>query len=133
VIDPVTRVASARVEVNNKGLKLKPEMFVSGTVEAQLPMETDAVVIPKSAVMWTGERAVVYIKSTNETGVSFTMREVVLGPALGESFIIENGLEEGEEIAVHGTFSIDAAAQLAGKPSMMNPDGSPSLNSHNHG
>lgn len=123
VINPQTRVASARVEVNNKDLKLKPAMFVSGVVKAQLPIETATVVIPKSAVMWTGKRSVVYIKSTNDQGVSFTMREVILGPALGESYIIESGLSEGEEIAVHGTFSIDAAAQLAGKPSMMNPEG----------
>lgn len=123
VINPQTRVASARVEVNNKELKLKPEMLVSGTVEAQLPISTEAVVVPKSAVMWTGKRSVVYIKSSNDNEVSFTMREVTLGPALGNGYIIEEGLSEGEEIAVHGTFSIDAAAQLAGKPSMMNPEG----------
>lgn len=123
VINPQTRVASARVEVNNKDLKLKPEMFVSGTVEAQLPIRTEAVVVPKSAVMWTGKRSVVYIKSQTERGVSFAMREVNLGPSLGDGYIIEAGLHEGEEIAVHGTFSIDAAAQLAGKPSMMNPEG----------
>ena len=45
VINPMTRVAKARVEVNNKGLKLKPEMFVSGTVEAKLPIKSDAIVI----------------------------------------------------------------------------------------
>ncbi len=39
VIDPKTRVAKARVEVNNRGSKLKPEMFVSGTVEAKLPSQ----------------------------------------------------------------------------------------------
>ena len=132
VIDPNTRVAKARVEISNKDLKLKPEMFASGIVEAQLPVESDAVVIPKSAVMWTGKRSVVYIKSTNEKGVSFTMREVILGPGLGESYIIENGLSEGEEIAIHGTFSIDAAAQLAGKPSMMNPEGNHATSGHNH-
>ncbi|HKK69242.1 MAG TPA: DUF3347 domain-containing protein, partial [Bacteroidales bacterium] len=52
----------------------------------------------------------------------FIIRDVTLGPGLGESYIVEEGVEEGEEIAVHGTFSIDAAAQLAGKRSMMNPD-----------
>lgn len=133
VIDPRTRVAQARVEVNNPGLKLKPEMFASGIVKAELPLKSKAVVIPKSAVMWTGQRSVVYIKSLAESGISFTMREVKLGPALGESYVIESGLEEGEEIAVHGTFSIDAAAQLAGKPSMMNPEGGPSMTGHNHG
>lgn len=60
------------------------------------------------------------------------MREVTLGPALGESYIIEDGLQQGEEIAVNGTFSIDAAAQLAGKPSMMNPQGGPVVTGHNH-
>lgn len=123
VIDPQTRVAKARVEVNNKDLKLKPEMFVSGTVAAKIPMKSDALIIPKTAVMWTGERSVVYVKSASAESVSFMMREVRLGPALGESFIVESGLEDSEEIVVNGTFSIDAAAQLAGKPSMMNPEG----------
>ena len=121
VINPKTRVAKARVVKSNPGLKLKPEMFVSGKVEAKLPQQTNAVVVPKTAVMWTGERSVVYVKSATDQGVYFRMREVELGPALGESYVIENGLKEGEEIAVHGTFSIDAAAQLAGKPSMMSP------------
>ena len=123
VIDPRTRVAKARLEVSNTGLKLKPEMFASGTVEAKIPAKANALVVPKSAVMWTGERSVVYVKSASPQSISFVMREVKLGPALGEGFIVESGLEEGEEIAVHGTFSIDAAAQLAGKPSMMSPEG----------
>lgn len=133
VIDPKTRVAKARVEISNAGLALKPEMFVSGTVQAKLPRQSNAIVVPKTAVMWTGKRSVVYVKSATEQGVNFKMREVTLGPALGESYIIENGLQEGEEIAVNGTFSIDAAAQLAGKPSMMNPEGGPAMTGHNHG
>lgn len=133
LIDPKTRVAKARLEVSNNDLKLKPEMFVSGTLEAQLPASSDAMIIPKTAVMWTGERSVVYVKETTGNGISFLMREVKLGPVLGTSYIIEEGLEQGEEIAVNGTFSIDAAAQLAGKPSMMNPDGGPAMTGHNHG
>ena len=132
VINPKTRVAKARVVKSNPGLKLKPEMFVSGKVEAKLP-QTDAVVVPKTAVMWTGERSVVYVKSATDQGVYFNMREVNLGPALGESYIVENGIQKGEEIAVNGTFSIDAAAQLAGKPSMMSPEGGSVPTGHNHG
>ncbi|WP_321344572.1 efflux RND transporter periplasmic adaptor subunit [uncultured Draconibacterium sp.] len=131
VINPKTRVAKARVVQSNKGLKLKPEMFVSGKVEAKLP-KTDALVVPKTAVMWTGERSVVYVKSETDQGVYFNMREVDLGPALGESYVIEDGLQKGEEIAVNGTFSIDAAAQLAGKPSMMSPEGGTAPTAHNH-
>ncbi|MBX2843679.1 MAG: efflux RND transporter periplasmic adaptor subunit [Flammeovirgaceae bacterium] len=122
VIDPETRVAKARVEMGNKDQKLKPEMFASAIVEAKLNNYPEAVVVPKSAVMWTGKRSVVYVKSKEGNGYNFVLRKVILGPTLGESYIIEEGLVEGEEIAVNGTFSIDAAAQLAGKPSMMNPE-----------
>ncbi len=123
IIDPKTRVAKARIEVNNTQLTLKPEMFVSGTVESKVKSKTSSITIPKTAVMWTGKRSVVYEMKSTEQGVSFLMREVTLGPALGESYVIESGLNPGEEIAVNGTFSIDAAAQLAGKPSMMNREG----------
>ena len=133
VIDPKSRVAKARIEYSNAIGKLKPEMFASGTVEAKLANKSNTLVVPKTAVMWTGKRSVVYVKSSAEQGVHFIMREVTLGPALGESFIVENGLMEGEEIAVNGTFSIDAAAQLAGKPSMMRPEGGRVMTGHNHG
>ncbi|MEJ2004018.1 MAG: efflux RND transporter periplasmic adaptor subunit [Cyclobacteriaceae bacterium] len=122
VIDPQTRVAEARVEVSNPAYRLKPAMFASGVVEASLEYAKEAVVVPRSAVLWTGKRSVVYVKQASARNVSFELREVVLGPSLGDSYLIESGLEKGEEIAVSGTFSIDAAAQLAGKPSMMNPD-----------
>ncbi len=120
IINPNTRVAKARVEVSNSKLTLKPEMFVSGLVEATLPKHSNQVVAPKTAVMWTGKRSLVYVKEQSYQGVYFKMREVVLGPSLGDSYVIKEGLKAGEEIAVNGTFSIDAAAQLAGKPSMMN-------------
>lgn len=136
-LDPVlnsrTRVVSARIEVPNRGLRLKPEMFASGTVETKLQGKSNGIVVPKTAVMWTGKRSVVYVKSSSDRGVSFLMREVTLGPALGDNFIVEDGLQDGEEIAVNGTFSIDAAAQLAGKPSMMNPEGALLPMAHDNG
>ena len=133
IINPMTRVAKARIATTNPGLKLKPEMFVSGIVQAQLQKTSDAMVVPKTAVMWTGQRSVVYIKSISDQGLNFKMREVTLGPALGDSYVIADGLAKGEEIAINGTFSIDAAAQLAGKPSMMNPEGGPTMTGHDHG
>lgn len=118
-INPQTRVAKAWISSPNKGFQLKPEMFVAGLAESRIAAGKDIIAIPKSAVMWTGKRSVVYVKSTTDQGVQFEMREVVLGPALGKEFIVQSGLESGEEIAAQGAFSIDAAAQLAGKPSMM--------------
>jgi Cu(I)/Ag(I) efflux system membrane fusion protein len=52
---------------------------------------------------------------------------------LGSSYVIISGLNEGEEIVTQGTFSVDAAAQLEGKPSMMNQDGGKTSTGHNHG
>ena len=120
VIDPVNRVAKVRVEVGNSGGKLKPEMFATGVVKASLNEYKDKLVIPRSAVLWTGKRSIVYIKQPKTKNIKFKMREIELGPMLGNSYVVLNGLAEGEEIVTDGTFSVDAAAQLAGKPSMMN-------------
>ncbi|GGD86082.1 efflux RND transporter periplasmic adaptor subunit [Planktosalinus lacus] len=133
-VDPLlnaqTRVATARVEVNNKEGKLKPEMFASGTVQAA-PGQTveNEIVLPKSAILWTGKRAIVYVKE----GKGFALREVNLGSALGENYIVKSGLSEGEEVVVNGAFTIDAAVQLSGRPSMMSPQGGSTNTGHNHG
>lgn len=120
VIDPVNRVAKIRVEVDNSGGKLKPEMFATGIVKANLNAYKNKLVIPRSAVLWTGKRSVVYVKQADSDELNFKMREIEIGPMLGNSYVVISGLEEGEEIVSDGTFSVDAAAQLEGKPSMMN-------------
>jgi Cu(I)/Ag(I) efflux system membrane fusion protein len=119
VIDPVTRVARVRVETGNGSGKLKPEMFATGIVSTTLNEYRNNMIIPKSAVLWTGKRSIVYVKQPGDEPV-FKMREIGLGPMLGESYIVTDGLSEGEEIVTSGTFSVDAASQLEGKPSMMN-------------
>lgn len=123
VINPSTRVARVRVEAGNPGGILKPEMFVNGRVTSVLPKYNNGIVIPQSAVLWTGPRSVVYVKEKGKEEPEFKMREIELGPALSGSYVVLSGLQEGEEIVTNGTFAIDASAQLAGKPSMMNPEG----------
>jgi len=132
IINPATRVTTARVEMNNPGQMLKPEMFASGIVKSNLQRGNE-VIVPKSAVMWTGERSVVYLKKITDSGVRFRMMEVTLGPSLGDAYVIKEGLSAGMEIVTNGTFTIDAAAQLAGKPSMMSPEGGPIMTGHQHG
>ncbi|GAA0890503.1 hypothetical protein GCM10009122_01810 [Fulvivirga kasyanovii] len=133
VVNRQSRVAKVRVEIPNPGQKLKPEMFVTGTVKTEIPAQGDRIVLPKSAVMWTGERSVVYVQNQTAEEPSFMMKEVVLGPSLGNSYVIEKGLKPGDEVVVNGTFTVDAAAQLAGKPSMMNPEGGTTMTGHDHG
>ncbi len=122
-INPKTRVAEVRVEVSNSKLTLKPEMFSSGLLESKIAEASHEILVPKSSILWTGKRAVVYVKVQNRETPSFLYREVVLGPEAGAFYVISEGLEEGEEIAVNGVFKIDAASQLQGLPSMMNPSG----------
>lgn len=136
-IDPIinsqTRTASVRLEVNNRDGKLKPEMFAYGTITANLPIEEAQLTVPKSAVMWTGKRSVVYVAVPNADQPMFEFREVTLGHDLGGYFIIEDGLKDGEIVVTYGTFKVDAAAQLAGKKSMMNKDGGQVKIGHQHG
>jgi Cu(I)/Ag(I) efflux system membrane fusion protein len=123
VIDPLTRVAKVRIEAENQSGRLKPEMFVTGIVKARLDEYRNMLVIPRSAVLWTGKRSIVYVKKADSDELVFKMREIGLGPMLGNSYVITDGLTEGEEIVTRGAFSVDASAQLEGKPSMMNPQG----------
>lgn len=116
-----TRVAIARVEIDNRNMLLKPKMFVTANVQSKLSDKSqDMVVVPSSAVMWTGKRSLVYIKYEDEKGVYFKPRLVTLGERVDGGYLVKVGVQIGDEIAVNGTFSIDAAAQLAGKTSMMN-------------
>ena len=132
-IHPTTRVAKVRVNKNNPGLSLKPEMFVNGSVESRIAEDGNEILIPKSSILWTGKRAVVYVKVPDREQPSFRYREIELGPESGNFYVVSSGLTEGEEIAVNGVFRIDAAAQLAGKPSMMNPGGGKISLGHDHG
>lgn len=122
VINPETRVASVRTEVNNPKGQLKPDMFAQGILESSLEGMENALVVPKSSVLWTGKRAIVYVKKPAFEQPTFEYREVVLGPEAGDMYVVAEGLSAGEEIVANGVFKIDAAAQLEGKRSMMNPE-----------
>ena len=81
----------------------------------------DPLLIPKTAVLRTGERTVVYVRSRKNDEVVFEGREIVLGPKAGDEYVVIEGLEEGEEVVINGAFKIDSALQIEAKPSMMSP------------
>jgi len=122
-VSSVTRVAKVRVEVNNPSNTLLPEMYATGIVSAKLTNAKDDLMVPKSAVLWTGKRSVVYVKVPHEKTTSFVYREVTLGADLGSHYIIKEGLMDGETVATNGVYRIDASAQLLSMKSMMNPEG----------
>ena len=172
-LDPRTRTARVRVNVENPERLLMPGMFVRARVDARLtesgdpidaalagkfmcPMHPEVVedvagdcpdcgmplvpveelglaarddtaqplVIPASAALITGRRAVVYVRLPAEEDKDplFEGREVVLGPRAGDAYIVREGLAEGELVVIAGAFTIDSELQLQAKRSMMSHD-----------
>ena len=132
-IDPLlnssTRTVVVRAVLNNKNDLFKPGMFVEGKIEGAQESTLSKITVPATAVMWTGERSVVYVK-TNPNEAIFEMREVLLGNANGDTYTIIEGLQNGDEVVTNGTFTVDAAAQLQGKKSMMNTAGGKTMTGH---
>lgn len=84
-------------------------------------MIEEPLVVPRSAVLLTGKRAVVYVKVPDAEKPTYEGRVVRLGPRAGSFYIVREGLSEGEEVVVNGAFRIDSAMQIAAKSSMMMP------------
>lgn len=151
-INPQTRTARVRVEIANAGERLKPGMFVRGTVDgvsasgvvhdsAAHGTDTDRemasadgrpLVIPASAPLITGRRAVVYVQLPDTERPTYEPRDVLLGLRAGDWYSVEEGLSEGELVVVRGAFKIDSELQIRGRPSMMQPEGGPPPG-HDHG
>lgn len=98
-----------------------------GYVTAQA--ETAPLVIPSSAPLITGKRAVVYVDLGQG---QYAGREIELGPRAGDFYLVESGLQEGEKVVTNGNFKIDSAIQILAKPSMMQPQGGKSSGVHTH-
>ena len=136
-IDPIlntaTRTVIVRAVLNNKKGNLKPGMFVNGVLNIEGDTEIKTILmLPKSAVLWTGKRSVVYVKVKGEAPV-FEMREVILGNLIGSEYKIIEGIQVDDEIVIEGAFTVDASAQLQGKKSMMNPtSGVKPITGHEH-
>jgi Cu(I)/Ag(I) efflux system membrane fusion protein len=86
------------------------------------------IVIPKTAPLITGKRAVVYVKSPDSS--QYEPRDIILGPRAGDFYIVQEGLSEGELVVTNGAFKIDADLQIKGKKSMMAPTGGKELKGH---
>jgi len=95
--------------------------------------ESAPLIVPTSAVLRTGKRAVVYVEKPNTERPTYEGREIVLGPQAGDHYLVSAGLDAGERVVTNGAFKIDSALQIQAKPSMMNPAGGGSTPGHNHG
>ena len=129
VLDTRTRTIKLRVVLNNKSDVFKPGQFVEGKIKGITSNKGQVLAIPSTAVLWTGERSVVYVKPNPDQPV-FEMREITLGNQIGDNYEVLEGLNNGDEIVTNGAFTVDAAAQLQGKKSMMNKEGKRVMTGH---
>ena len=102
-----------------------------GFVTADAGTLTAPLVIPRTAPLISGRRAVVYVQVPGEPA-RFEGREIVLGQRAGNRYVVEHGLEAGELVVTHGSFKLDSALQIQAKPSMMNPADDVSSDGHGH-
>jgi membrane fusion protein, copper/silver efflux system len=79
------------------------------------------LVVPDTAVLYTGKRSLVYVEVPNQNQPTYEQRDVILGPRAGNNYVIFGGLTEGDRVVVKGNFEIDSSVQISGQPSMMNP------------
>jgi Cu(I)/Ag(I) efflux system membrane fusion protein len=111
------------------GMDLVPAKTL-GFVGTEPDRAAAPLLIPVSAPMITGKRAVAYVEIPNEDGPLFEGREIELGPPAGDFYVVKSGIEEGELVVLNGAFKIDSELQLQAKPSMMSPTGG---GTHDHG
>ncbi|NBC27402.1 MAG: efflux RND transporter periplasmic adaptor subunit [Bacteroidetes bacterium] len=140
VIDPQKRTVGIRADIQNPDRDLKPDMLVRSRLTSE--MDEEKLMVPASAVLWTGPRSLVYVQDLSADTPRFEVKEVELGPRTGDYYVIEEGLEEGQVVVFNGAFRIDSEMQLADRFSMMNREpgtgrGAPSMpgmnmDGHNH-
>jgi Cu(I)/Ag(I) efflux system membrane fusion protein len=123
VLDPGTRTARVRVDAPNEDGRLKPGMFARAIVRSDLGVGERPLVVPASAPLLTGKRAVVYVEVPGAETPTYEGREVVLGPRAGDYYVVVSGLKAGDRVVTKGNFKIDSALQIHAQPSMMNPEG----------
>lgn len=121
-VDPMTRTAKVRIEVENRDGALKPEMF--GDVVLEEPART-VTVVPESAVLVTGARAVLFVVKDDGT---FEPREVETGTKNDRFIEIRRGVERGEKVATQANFLIDSESRLKAALAQMSGPGG-----HQHG
>jgi len=112
-VDPMTRTLKVRLDANNPGLRMKPEMFVN--VEfgvASAPQLT----VPADAILDTGDRQTVFV----DLGHGYLEpRQVTVGERFGDRVTVTRGLAAGERVVSSGTFLVDSESQLKAAASGM--------------
>lgn len=106
-LDPETRTARVRVALPNPALRLKPGMYATLLIAGVA--RPSAITVPRSAVLATGERSLVFVKRADGM---LEPREVTTGATNDERVEIVRGLEAGDTVVRSATFLVDAESNL---------------------
>ena len=118
-LEEAKRTAKVRIDIPNPDFKLRPGMYVN----TELAMDMgEGLTIPVSAVMPTGTRNVVFI---NKGEGKLEPRIVQIGSKYGESYEVQNGLHEGEQVVASANFLIDAESKVQQALNEFEPSPSP--------
>ncbi len=124
VLDEQSRTLKVRATITNASGKLKPGMIASAVLNVDI--EGMPLVVPRSAVIATGKRKVVWVKVSDR---EFRAKKIHAGYESDGYVEVKHGLMEGESVVIEGNFLLDAQAQLFGGYEYMNSDTS---GGHNH-
>ena len=105
-LDPKTRTAKVRFELDNPGEKLKPDMYAN--VELKIPLGTK-LVVPRDAILESGERQLLFI---HRGGGQLEWRSVKLGAKAGDWVEVKEGIQEGDHVVTGANFLIDSESQV---------------------
>lgn len=105
-VDPATRTVRVRLVFSNPGVVLKPGMYVTVDIAVSLGRQ---LVIPASAVLQAGTRAIAFIDHGNG---NLEPRTIEIGLQLDDSIVVLNGLKPGDRVVNSANFLVDSEAQL---------------------
>jgi membrane fusion protein, copper/silver efflux system len=110
LFDPASRTLKLRLEAENPGFVLRPDMFVDLEFSTQAP---PGLYVPQEAVLDSGLIKIVYVETSE--GV-FEPRPVEIGPAFSDLVSVTHGLADGARVVTSGTFLVDSESRLRASP-----------------
>lgn len=132
VLDEETRTVNVLCNINNTEHKLKPGMYVSAVIRAETlgpKGEQLLLTVPLTAVLDSGVRKIVYVEKAKG---QFVPVEIVTGPRTEDAYPVLSGLNEGDRVAVRGSFLLDSQFQIRGLPSLFYKEGQTAVTGHQH-
>jgi len=105
-VDMATRTVRVRLVFRNPGVALKPGMYVN--VDISIPLGRQ-LVIPVSAVLQAGTRAIAFVDHGNG---NLEPRTIETGPQLDDSVVVLKGLQADEKVVTSANFLVDSESQL---------------------